>query len=966
MKRMLFVCLSLVCAQVWAQTHPRLWLSSADVPRLRAWAVAGNPFYNDALRPLAERAKTEMDRGDVPGRDCGSTEFEAYPTESYAELFAFMSQVENDALLRADYASRARTLLMGIINQALQGPASQDNYTCPENMQRGYPPFRSPRFFTEDSNRARWHGEAFALVVDWIYPSLSASDKSAIRSVFLRWSQEIIERGYHHPEPVGMVNDQALFANRSQLRWSGNNYFTAHMRNLGMMALSFDAADDANDQLRNYLGNATGAWLYLFDRLSRTDSKGGLLPEGYEYSPQTASYAIQFLLSLKTAGADTCGQHCRLSANPFWDDFLSAFYHSLSPAKVQDVDAGSSHLPAWYGDGGEYRASDFISAFGAMGAYDILNNNSSRLQSLRWAQTHAVPGGADRLLRRAANPDDFRHAILYFMLFDPTASAASDPRPALPLNFYAPGLNMILARKSWDANASWFSYGLPWGGIDHQQATGNYFEWYRNGEWLTKARNGYPDIAEGIASSEFRNLIAIENNRPERDASDWRTDLWQRGSQWNLVASGDPVLSATSSNSHYVYALGDATALYNSSSENSSDVLHASRSILWLKDSDSVVVFDRANSRSDNRFKRWWLQLANPASVSANRASSTTAGGQQLQVTSLLPVAASLQAVDTNEAHIDQTAARHEIMRVRLRIDAPGNPPSVRFLNVLQAANAGASMESVELVQSSDAAWQGSRIGNTVVMFPHTPGSVASSISYSTNAVSAPAGTHIITGLQPDTLYGISINGNSLTLQAGGNLRSDNAGVLRHVVGGSNGAAGLFVGNRSNYSVLGGTNGVSVTDNVGSEGTHDVSTLARLQFADRQVALDINGNAGKVFRLYQAAFDRAPDQGGFGFHLYTIEGAGYSLRQVGQNFANSAEFAAKYANADNSQFVTLLYANILHRTPDAGGFAFWKSVLDSGGTDRVGVLIEFSESQENRDGTAATLRNGIDFLTFRP
>lgn len=59
------------------------------------------------------------------------------------------------------------------------------------------------------------------------------------------------------------------------MRWSGNNYFTAHMRNLGMMALSLDAADDGASQLHNYLTNATGSWLYIFDHLSRNDSKGG-------------------------------------------------------------------------------------------------------------------------------------------------------------------------------------------------------------------------------------------------------------------------------------------------------------------------------------------------------------------------------------------------------------------------------------------------------------------------------------------------------------------------------------------------------------------------------------------------------------------------------------------------------------------------------------------------------------------
>jgi hypothetical protein len=178
----LWLVFAAVAAQ--AQSHPRLWLTGADLPRLRSWATAANPLFENGLKPLVERAKAAMDRGDVPALDCGSTEYESYPTEMYAELFAFMSLVDNDAAARADYAVRARSLLMHIINIAALGPASEENFVCPSSQSTGYPAFRSPRFFTEDSNRARYHGEAFPLVVDWIYPSLSAQDKQAIRGVF--------------------------------------------------------------------------------------------------------------------------------------------------------------------------------------------------------------------------------------------------------------------------------------------------------------------------------------------------------------------------------------------------------------------------------------------------------------------------------------------------------------------------------------------------------------------------------------------------------------------------------------------------------------------------------------------------------------------------------------------------------------------------------------------------------------
>ena len=138
-------------------SHPRLWLSAADVPRLRSWAVESNPLYSQGIRLAAVRAKEAMDRGDVPQRDCGTTNYEEYPTEMYAELFAFMSLIENDAAVRADYASRARSLLMHVINQAALGPSSQQNVVCTAGGGVGYPPFRSPGFFTEDSNLSLIH-----------------------------------------------------------------------------------------------------------------------------------------------------------------------------------------------------------------------------------------------------------------------------------------------------------------------------------------------------------------------------------------------------------------------------------------------------------------------------------------------------------------------------------------------------------------------------------------------------------------------------------------------------------------------------------------------------------------------------------------------------------------------------------------------------------------------------------------
>jgi hypothetical protein len=756
--------------------HPRLWFTSSDLPRLRSWAVATNSLYADGLALLAERAKQEMDEGRVPDQDCGNVSYEEYPTEMYAELFAFLALVENDATVRADYATRAHTLLMHIMNEAAKGPASEENYTCNGSLQ--YPPFRHPDFATADRDRIRYHGEAFPLAVDWIYPSLTAQDKATIRQVFLRWSQEVVERGYHHPEPVGVINDPVLLADQQQVRFSGNNYYAAHMRNLGMMALALDSSDDANQLLHTYLYTAVGAHLYIFDHLTQGDSRGGLLPEGLEYSPQTLGYATQFLLALHTAGA-SYPLTMTLSSNPFWDESLTAYLHSLSPATVAREEGGVNYQPAFYGDGQSYHLPDFVSAFAPIGLYDLSTGNSARLNTIRWLQSHTAPGGAEELTERVRNPNDFREAILYFLLYDPTAVPATDPRTNMATSYLAPGLNRLFSRSDWSIDAAWFTFALSWNSIDHQMADGNSFAFYRNGEWLTKGRVGYANIAEGIASSEFYNALVIHNDRPlDREESDWRIDLWRRGSQFNYVNDGDPQLLATSLQADYTYALGDATSLYNSTSEGARDVAIAERAIFWIKP-DYLVIYDRAASKSTGKFKRWWLQLPAPAIISRQQATMTTTSGQRLLITTLLPADAVLTAINTDEPLIAETAAPDDPMRVRLRVDAPGNPQTVRFLHVLQGVEVGAGASPVALLQSADNHFQGARSESVVVLFPIDRQPLATSIQYT---VPTSVTQHFITGLKPTTGYTVQRQNSGghqqLQISEGGATQTDAGGVL--------------------------------------------------------------------------------------------------------------------------------------------------------------------------------------------
>lgn len=749
-----------------ATDHPRLWLRSSDLPRLRSWAVDSNPVYRDGLAALAAEAVQAMDSGSVPAQDSGSTSYDEFPNEMYAQLFAFMSLIDNDPVKRADYGKRARTLLMYVIDKAAQGVAEGQ-------------PFREPSFATSD--RSRWFGSGFGLTVDWIYPTLSAQDKATIRNVFIRWIDENIHAtttDHNHPEPVGLLNDPRLIADPVNVRWSANNYFNAHMRNIGLMAMAFDLADDPDGKMRGYIANATGAWLYMTDHLLRTDARGGFAPEGFEYGPQSMGYVAQFLLALYTAGLDdprTYGPQVVFKDNPFWDESIIAYLQSLSPATVNLPDVGDVYQPAWYGDAQNYWGPDFIPLFGPMGIYDQAVGNSKRLETLRWIELNDAPGGPSALTARAHDQDFYSDAILYFLLFDPTAPAPADPHSALPTTYYGAGLQRLLARTDWTPGATWFTYSLPWDTIDHQTADGNTIQFYRQGEWLTMQRIGY-DL--DYATSDNLNTLTIQNDKPDRDPDDYRIMVWTRGSQWFYEPAGDPPPPLISINDQFVFAQGDATNLYNSTYESITDVLHASRSVIWLKP-DIIVVYDRAATKTANRPKRFWLNFPAKAVTSGKVTTMTTEKGQQLFVTTLLPADAAIN-VSALPDEKSGPPANAMPMKYRLTIEAPGGPKEARFLNVMQGADAGAKPQPVQLLASTEGTpFAGAVVGKTVVLFPVNLDATFTSVSY---AIPASVTTQIVTGLQPDAAYTINEMKGGDTVQVkitpGSTLKADSGGVL--------------------------------------------------------------------------------------------------------------------------------------------------------------------------------------------
>jgi hypothetical protein len=793
-------------------------MTSADLPRLRSWATPQNPVWQSGILVALKEALATYDTEFFPGGqpnpswpDPGETNWVRRATEAYAEFFAFLSLVDPDPAARLAHGNRAKNLLMHAIREADKGPDSSSNPA----------PFRATAFATY--NRAAAWGEAFPLTVDWIYPLLSADDKAAIRRVFLRWSDENLRAatsGDEHPQPVGVLNDTRLIADRMRLRWSANNYFTSHARQLALYGLALDPGDDPpkdpaappgriGNTLRSYLDDAVGAWLYqqyaVYEDPAVSSralgvtadglgvASGGLSPEGFLYG-ESMGGLHEMLLALYTAGyrdPHALGPQIGLIDSPYWDRFLAGTLQSLV-ADPQIVPGAAYLGPVYgmhaYGDVQKYWIIPGYSIpFLSIAMHAAATGNTTRRDQARWLAINAVQGTASGLTNRVGGiwgNSSVTQAILHFLALDPALKPPADPRPALPTSFYDRAIGRVIARTAWGSQATAFDYKCTWETIGHQFGDCNEFELWRKGEWLVRERTGYANDP-WVITSEYHNTLAIQN-RPGSGAAkpatlQWFEEgTWERGGQFTVgMNAGDPVVKV-SLGGGWVYAQGDATPLYNRPSahpgEAATEVTHASRSIAWLKP-DVVIVYDRATTRSDHLFKRFHLASGGDADVSGKDATFTTPKGQKLYLHTLLPTGAVL--TPTKAAPFNMVA-EGEPTRSLLRIEDPAGPRDVRFLDAMEGADAGAAPSAVSAIRSTAGTpFEGAAVGAYAAIFPVDLAAAFKSVTYS---VPAQVTAQIVAGLRPGAAYDASLkpgNGTTeVTVTPGSAYVADEGGVI--------------------------------------------------------------------------------------------------------------------------------------------------------------------------------------------
>jgi len=168
----------------------------------------------------------------------------------------------------------------------------------------------------------------------------------------------------------------------------------------------------------------------------------------------------------------------------------------------------------------------------------------------------------------------------------------------------------------------------------------------------------------------------------------------------------------------------------------------------------------------------------------------------------------------------------------------------------------------------------------------------------------------------------------------------------------------VYSGPLEQYTVVKSGNRYIVSEPTGSDDTDYLTSIERLKFKDKSLAIDIDGNAGTTAKILGAVFGKAS------LSNKNYIGIGLSFLDSGWTYDNLAGVALEAAGAKtNDQIVSLLWTNVIGTKPTAADKQPFIALLENGMT--AGALAHlaadssFNTTNINLVGLAQT---GIEYI----
>ena len=216
------------------------------------------------------------------------------------------------------------------------------------------------------------------------------------------------------------------------------------------------------------------------------------------------------------------------------------------------------------------------------------------------------------------------------------------------------------------------------------------------------------------------------------------------------------------------------------------------------------------------------------------------------------------------------------------------------------------------------------------------------------------ANNRLLGGAGDDTLDG-GLGDDSLEGDAGNDT----------LIGGLGQDTAVYQGPRQAFTLEKTATGWCVADTTGAEGRDSLQGIERLSFADRHVALDLDGHAGAVARVLGAVFGPhmvLTNPSLVGIALYCLEEAGDSL----QDLMGRALQVQLGSQPSSAQVVDLLYNQVVGNPPDTLTRQHFIDQLDQHKLTPVGLGVLAAETDLNaaRIQLAGLAQTGLEYQPY--
>ena len=172
-----------------------------------------------------------------------------------------------------------------------------------------------------------------------------------------------------------------------------------------------------------------------------------------------------------------------------------------------------------------------------------------------------------------------------------------------------------------------------------------------------------------------------------------------------------------------------------------------------------------------------------------------------------------------------------------------------------------------------------------------------------------------------------------------------------------------YSGKIASYTISDSASGFTVADSSGAQGTHVLSNIQRLKFADFSLALDMapTQSGGQAAEILGAAF------GTSAVSNTTYAGIAIKLFDSGQTMAQVAQLAVGTGlmpTSSNSAFVSAVWQNVVGSPIDPGNLATFSGLLNNHTFTEASLLAMAATTSINQThiGLTGLATHGLEFL----